>query len=299
MSFLSARSSKPDAPEKQNKRRASLLYRGTTPRWGGTYRWLNDEPQRVQDYYADKPSGAIPTRKGAKPALEDPNAPSWIRNLASEPEVLPRAERSTKPSNRKPLIGEQTNKSGEEDRIAPFGDLTVEETRGMQRQAEQVRKTGQQQEGDFVSDSLDAAESVARGVMGPSFEPVRDFVKGTAELLDPRQDHEAIKDGGRRFNEAMKEGDLSGMAVGAAEQLTGAAGLFLGPLVDASVGITQAAIPLIVPKASLTKKKPKTKCWRFSKTARHHPKGMLVYSRSAPTPQPVLYRMAMNTFHGG
>lgn len=49
--------------ESKDERRARILYGETTPRWGGAYRWLNDEPEEVQDYYADQPPGGVPMWK--------------------------------------------------------------------------------------------------------------------------------------------------------------------------------------------------------------------------------------------
>lgn len=49
--------------EFKDERRARILYGETTPRWGGAYRWLNDEPEEVQDYYADQPPGGVPMWK--------------------------------------------------------------------------------------------------------------------------------------------------------------------------------------------------------------------------------------------
>ncbi len=48
---------------KKNSRRARVLFGKTTPRWGGRYTWLNEEPDAVQDHFAKLPPGSIPRKR--------------------------------------------------------------------------------------------------------------------------------------------------------------------------------------------------------------------------------------------
>lgn len=81
---------------------------------------------------------------------------------------------------------------------------------------------------------MDSPRDIARGLLGPAYQPVSDFAAGLFGILDPRQDLADLREGGAKVAEGVRTGDPVRAAAGVGQNLTGAVGLLGGPFVDAA-----------------------------------------------------------------
>lgn len=81
---------------------------------------------------------------------------------------------------------------------------------------------------------MDGPRDIARGLLGPAYQPLEDFASAAWGILDPRLDLQDFREGGAKISQGVRSGDPVQAASGVGQNLTGLLGIFGGGAMDAA-----------------------------------------------------------------